>query len=250
MKTFTPKQIELMVNIIDTSEKYPGSYYGMWLRARDKAIFLTMRILALRPKEACGLKFDDFDVISKTIKIRGENNKQGRDRVLPLPDKLIEVYMELSMFPRERYWKGSPYLFTSLHHNSFISASSWEATFREKILKPLGIWEAPEGKSTSPPYSSYSLRHTRATEILNKTKNIFLVADILGHSDITSTEVYIHLSVEYLEYMRKAMSVNHPLFSEEDHTTFEILSSGGARIIPNKNNKETEFEIMTEALSR
>ena len=250
MKIFSPSQLESMIEIFDTSEMYPGSYYGRWLRARDKAIFLTMRILALRPKEACGLKFEDFDIIGKTIKIRGENNKLGRDRILPLPKKLIEAYMNLSMFPRERYWRGSPYLFTTLHHKSFISPHRWDEIFREKILKPLGIWEEPEGKSTSPAYSPYSLRHTRATEILNATKNIFLVADILGHSDITSTEVYIHLSREYLEYMRRALSVQHPLFKEEDHEAFKILSSGGAHINYDGSSKEKEFEIMEGALSR
>lgn len=201
---FSGAEIEAMLNQIDKSEGYLKTAWGEWMKARDKAILMTIYILALRPNEACALRFDDFNLKEGTVLIRGENNKVKKDRVLPLPPDLIPYYRNYFKFERVRFWRGSPYLFPSLE-TSKISAGRWKHIFREKILKPLGIWEAPVN-STVPKYRSYSLRHTKATELLNKYKDIFLVSNVLGHSKLNSTKIYVHKSPDYMEYMRKALT--------------------------------------------
>lgn len=201
---FSQADVGMMFDQIDRSNEYLKTDWGQWMKARDKAILATIYILGLRPGEACGLRFDDFNLQDGTVFIRGENNKTKKDRVLPLPPDLIPYYQNYFKFDRLRFWKGSPYLFPSAERQH-IAAGHWKFIMREKILKPLGLWEAPVN-STVPKYRSYTLRHTRATELLNKYKDIFLVANVLGHAKLNSSKVYVHTAQDYREYMRKALT--------------------------------------------
>lgn len=244
VKKFSKEQVIRIKEQFEKSPDYPSGEYGRWMRARDEAIFFTMRILAVRPREACGIRFSDFDMIKKKVKIRGENNKQRKTRFLPIPSSLIDAYKKISSFSREVFWGDSDFMFVTKHHSRFVSAHRWEAIFREKILKPLGIWKEPKEGSKKPEYSSYTIRHTRATEILDKTKDIFLVMEILGHSSIESTKIYIHLSKEYLQYIREILNINQNVFTKEDLLTLRILSQGGSRI--QNNPIELKRELLNQ----
>lgn len=201
---FHHEDLSAMLEQIDNSPDYLKNSWGEWMRARDKALLMTIYALALRPNEACSLRFDNFNLNEGTIKIDGRNNKTKKDRFLPISKEVLPYYENYFKFDRARFWRGSPYLFPSLEREK-ISAGRWKHIFREKILKPLGIWEAPVN-STIPKYRSYTLRHTRATELLNKYKDIFLVANVLGHSKLNSSKVYVHKSPQYMAYMRKAIN--------------------------------------------
>lgn len=198
---FSSLDLKAMIKEIDRSPRYLKNVWGAWMRARDKALFMTLYLLALRPKEACYLRFDDFNSNDKTIKIRGENNKTGKDRILPFPNDLTPYYQNFFSYSRARFWKCCPFLFPS-YLNKPISPCTWKGIFREKILKPLGLWLPPENNSKIPRYRTYTLRHTRVTEILNKSNDIFLISNLLGHSKLSSTNVYLHKSKTYIDYMR------------------------------------------------
>ena len=201
---FTDYEISDMLEIIDNSKDYFDNELGEWMKARDKTILMSSYLLALRPKEACHLHCNDVDVNDATILIRGSNNKTKKDRFLPIPNKLIPHFESYLSYSRIKFWKGSNYLFPSLE-NEKISPERWKSIFREKILKPLNLWVAPIN-STIPKFRSYTLRHTRATQLLNKYKYIFLVANILGHGRLDSTKIYLHKSKEYVKYMRACLN--------------------------------------------
>jgi len=220
---FSENEIGEILKEIDKSEKYwkglPNSYFkkghkisewGVFFKARDKTILATIYILGLRPKEACCLKFSDFDMRKCLVKIRGENNKVRKDRVIPVPQVLISIYRNYLKFPRCRFWKGSKYLFPSFMKR-YISPKSVERMLREKALKPLGLWTFPEKHGSQ--RTTYKLRHSRATHILAKQikedgkPDIFAIANFLGHSDISSTLVYLHTDKSYQEYLRKQIEI-------------------------------------------
>jgi site-specific recombinase XerD len=90
--------------------------------------------------------------------------------------------------------------------NKHISAGRWKCIFREKILKPAGIWVAPSPGKTRPKFSSYTLRHTTATELMDVVKDPRFVQRFLGHSDIRSTMIYTHLSKDFQEVMRQFLN--------------------------------------------
>jgi len=195
---FSEEHIELMLSTITHSKLYSKSGWGEWEKCRDKAILMTMYLLALRPKEACSLRFKDFNIERGEIRINGENNKQKKDRILPIPVKLLEYLKDYFVYDRTYFWRGSKYLFPSLQ-NDFISPGRWKYIMREKILKPCGLYEVNRTRS-------YTLRHSRATQLLNKTKDIFLVANILGHAKLDSTKVYLHSNPTYFNYMRESIN--------------------------------------------
>ena len=115
---FKPFQIQLMVETVDNSQAYLKTVWGDWMKARDKALLMTIFLLGLKSREACKLKFDDFDMEKKSFHIEGRGHKKwGKTRELPIPPKLFVYLEEYLSFPRERFWKGSPYLFPSAENN-------------------------------------------------------------------------------------------------------------------------------------
>lgn len=203
--------INSIIYQLSSSQNYPKNSLGKWTRARDACLIATIYILGLRPKEACCLKFSDFNFQQSTVKIRGENNKTRKDRIIPVPKILIKIYENYFIYPRMRFWKGSKYLFPSLQ-NSHISPERLKFIFREKALKPLGLWQMPE-KGKVPKIRVYTLRHSRASHILNKQikeqgqPDLYAIANFLGHSDIRSTMVYLHTDREYFEYLRRQVNL-------------------------------------------
>ena len=206
-EVFSEEEINGILKQLFISEDYKKNDWGEWTRFRDISAIATIYILGLRPKEACCLQFLDFNVRYATVKIRGENNKRRKDRIIPVPKILNQIYKPYFSFSRARFWRGSKYLFPSLQNNHF-SPQTLKTIFREKALKPLRLWKIPT-KNKIPKIRLYTLRHSRATHILKKQiktsgkPDLYAIANFLGHSDIRSTQVYLHTDEEYREYLRE-----------------------------------------------
>ena len=211
---FSEKEIQEIIKQISNCNDYwkTKGYkdWGEFFKFRDITLISTIYILGLRPKEACCLQFKDFNLRTATVKIQGKNNKVRKDRVIPIPKTLMKILSEYLKFPRKRFWRGSKYLFPSFT-NPHISPSTLKTIFREKVLKPLGLWEIPERLGSS--RTIYKLRHSRASHILNKQikenghPDIFAIANFLGHGDIRSTQVYLHTDENYREYLRRQIEI-------------------------------------------
>lgn len=202
-KTFSQKQIQRILDVIENSAKlYMKNGWGKFMRVRDKTIVMTIYFCALRPNECLSLTFNDVDFERALIMIRPETNKTKNGRIVPIPKTLMLYFKEyLSQSPY--FWKNSEYIFINYGSSNHLSAERWKARFRE-ILKEAGIYLSTN--STIPPYSSYSLRHTRATELLEKSgMDIFAVGNLLGHKSLESTKQYIHTNSKYMEYLKELM---------------------------------------------
>ena len=194
--------VELMIQTIGNSKDYLHNIWGEWMKARDKLIIKMLFEHALRPKELLKMKIEDIDLKEKNLRIRGENNKTRKDRLIPISEKIAPLLIEYLSFPA---WmrKNSPYLFPSFS-NEFLSPERWKHIFREKVLKPLNLWKKPDipSKCTT---RSYTLRHSRASELINKT-DLYTIANILGHGDIRSTKTYLHMNKEFFGHIRDAIN--------------------------------------------
>lgn len=209
---FSEQEINAILRqIIQCSDYWKKKGYADWgkfFKMRDVCLFATIYILGLRPKEACCLKFSDFNSRTATIKIRGENNKVRKDRIIPVPRVLMQILRQYLVFPRARFWRGSKYLFPSFM-NDHISSGTLKSIFREKVLKPLNLWSMPEHLGGT--RTIYKLRHSRASHILKKQiketgrPDIYAIANLLGHADIRSTQVYLHTDENYQEYLREQL---------------------------------------------
>lgn len=184
---FKPFQIQLMIDTINHSTQYLKNDFGEWLKARDKAILMTIHLTTIPARDVCKLKFEDFNKETQSFHIKGSGYKKwGEEREIPIPDKLFMFYKEYFSFPRERFWRGSEYLFPSLE-SDHISPQSWKRIFREKILKAAGLYKRGKTKN-KPVFTSDTLRITKGAQILSDSQDIFLVAKIMGFKKLGSTD--------------------------------------------------------------
>jgi len=206
---------KILQQILRSKDYWKSGGYKDWadfFRWRDLTLIVTIYLLGLRPKEACKLKFSDFNFRTATVKIKGVNNKTKKDRIIPVPSTLLKFYKIYFKFPRTRFWKGSNYLFPSFS-NPHISTGRLKHIMREKILKPLGLWKAPQDNKI-PKFRLYTLRHSRASHILKKqietfgNPDLYAIANFLGHGDIRSTQIYLHTDDKYMDYLRKQVEVS------------------------------------------
>lgn len=193
---FNSEDISKMFKALIECQDYFKNIYGTWMKSRDITILAALRYMLLRPKEACCLKFADFDFRNSRVLIRGENNKQRKSRFVSVPDKFMQAYRSFTKLPHW-LWKGSEYLFPS-NESDHISSGQWKRIMREKILKPSGLWvKAPSPNKTFT--RSYTLRASGATELLDNGADVWTVAQTLGHADLRTVKNYFFQTKRFRE---------------------------------------------------
>lgn len=194
------EEIQKMVQTLVASNDYPKNIHGQWMKARDLLLFNMMFEHATRPNEICALRFEDIDLKNNKIFINGTSNKVKKSRWIPLCRRVAKYWNVFLSFP-SWLWKDSKYIFPSFGDKSKpLSAGRWKHIFREKICKPSGFYQQPDHPSHART-TSYSLRHSRATEILEEEGDIDLVAALLGHKDTRVTRGYTHFTKTRWEKM-------------------------------------------------
>jgi integrase len=198
-----------MISAIEKGSIYPvDPYWNFWMKERDKCILAMLFYTGCRPKEICSLRYDDFKPKLMAFHIRGENNKQKKDRIVPIVEPLVPFIQSYL-----KYGRRSNYIFPSYENISKpLSSGRWKTIMREKILKPSGLWIAPVN-TTVPRTRSYSFRAGYGTELLKQTGDPGLVAAMLGHSDWRSLKRYIFLNQitdNNLQRVRNAFKTKKP----------------------------------------
>ncbi len=154
---------------------------------RNKAMLELLYATGLRITELCNLKLSDVDVNNCFIRVYGKGKKE---RIVPVTDLALKhlltyIYEYRNLILKD---KDSEYLFIS---NSLTNISR-QGFF--KILKK----ECKRGgieKNVSP----HILRHSFATHLLKHGADLRIIQELLGHEDITTTQIYAHLVNEKLK---------------------------------------------------
>src|SRR5262252_9064957 len=156
-----------------------------------RVILMTLYGTGLRREELCRLKVTDVDSQRMVIHVR--QGKGGRDRDVPLSARLLEVL--------RAYWrwrKPKTYLFPSL--------------LRTRVEQPIHsktIWyavrEAARRAGIRKKITPHILRHSWATHLLERGTDLKAIQVLLGHADLESTTIYLHLSQRHLQ------AVNNPI---------------------------------------
>ena len=154
---------------------------------RNKAMMETLYACGIRVSELCNIKLSDIDFNEYTIKIFGKGSKE---RIVPINEssmKALKIYIN-DYRPFLLKTKVSDYVFI----NNFGNVISRVGFFKilKKLCKDAGI-----EKDVSP----HTLRHSFATHLLNNGANLRVIQHLLGHSNITTTQIYSHLSNESLK---------------------------------------------------
>ena len=158
---------------------------------RDKTIFELLYSAGLRISEAVELEAVDVDLKNKFIKVMGKGNKE---RIVPIGDeaiRLIEKYMRDSR-PVILGSRMSEYLFISKKGGMLNRKSVW------RLLK--GYAQMVNIRKNITPHT---LRHSFATHLLERGADLRAVQELLGHVDISTTQIYTHLARKQLQEIHK-----------------------------------------------
>lgn len=162
---------------------------------RDRAILEIMYDTGLRVSELVGLKTGALDMEAGLVKIRG---KGGRERLVPLGEITLARLRRYIEFSRPHYAGDG------CHDRLFLSRLGGGLT-RQSIWKMIGKYIRLSGirKKITP----HGLRHSFATHLLENGADLRSVQMMLGHADISTTQIYTHVSRERL---KKVHSRYHP----------------------------------------
>jgi integrase/recombinase XerD len=149
------------------------------IKLRNYAVLRLMLNTGLRISEMIGLQLKDVDWRSGSLKVRGKGDKERMLWLSAGDRQLLQDWLA------HRPGKPQPQdpLFTDLDGRKPVC----ERWFRDLIYRVAR--EAGIVKRISP----HTLRHTFATDLLRSTKNLFLVSKALGHANLTTTQIYLHL---------------------------------------------------------
>ena len=140
---------------------------------RDKMLLQIVYYCGLRVSEALSLKFEDVDLKNGVLKV--VKGKGGKDRIVPIPKQLFQ---ELSMWFKLELFNSDELLFK---------------------IKRVRVHQII--KAIRPDIHIHTLRHSYATHVYEKTGDIRMVQELLGHEDIGTTQVYTHLSTDLKKKM-------------------------------------------------
>jgi len=182
----TIQEIDKMFMQTDIKDKY---------ELRDRAIMETMYASGLRVSETVGLRINDIFFKEGILRIFGKGSKE---RIVPIGKSainFINLYLENSR----------PYFAKSVSED-FVFLN-----FRGKYLTRMAIWNILQKYSKKAGIKKlihpHILRHSFATHLLEGGADIRIIQEMLGHSDISTTQIYTHIDREYLIEVHKTF---HP----------------------------------------
>ncbi|MGY3765196.1 site-specific tyrosine recombinase XerD [Vagococcus vulneris] len=190
-KTLSIEEVEKIIEAPDTSDI---------LGIRDRAILEVMYATGLRVTELISLKLDDLHLSLGLIQTIGKGDKE---RILPLGDQAIfwiNKYLEesrQSLLIKNKQG-DTQILFLNYQGKPFSRQGIW------KNLKQYVLFTGIN-KDVTP----HTLRHSFATHLLENGADLRVVQELLGHADISTTQIYTHISKKrmadvYKEYFPRA----------------------------------------------
>ena len=168
---------------------------------RNKAMLEVLYATGMRISELCNLTMSNLFLEDGLVKVMGKGSKE---RLVPINDVAIDALKEYLRFARNDLLgtKTCEYVFVSSRHTKITRQAFFK--YIKKLCVEKGI-----KKNISP----HMLRHSFATHLLSNGADLRVVQELLGHSDISTTQIYTHLSNEKLEQEYE----HHPLMHEKSH---------------------------------
>jgi len=156
---------------------------------RDKAIFEVLYSTGIRVSELVGLNVDDVDFIGNIIKVMGKGKKE---RMVPIGDTALSAVKE--------------YLDNRKVDNKFVFANKNGTRLGDRSVRNIinkYILEQAMSQHVTP----HMFRHSFATHLLNHGADLRSVQELLGHVNLSTTQIYTHLTTDKL---KKVYDQSHP----------------------------------------
>ena len=169
-------QIESLLNEVEFDDGFVGE--------RDKLIIELFYVTGIRLSELINIKVSDVDYNNNLIKVLGKRNKE---RLIPLS---VSIINNIKLFTKKN--DVNNYLFTNLGGTKVYTKLVYRV-----VKKYIGKISSINKKSP------HILRHTFATHMLNNGADINAIKELLGHANLSATQVYTHNTIEKLKSVYK-----------------------------------------------
>ncbi|MEO8101015.1 MAG: site-specific tyrosine recombinase XerD [Betaproteobacteria bacterium] len=165
------------------------------LGLRDRAMLETLYASGLRVTELVTLKVAQFSLQMGVVRVMGKGSKE---RMVPLGESAVDVIQRYLSTARVDILNGrkSDDLFVTARGAAMSRQMFWHLIKRHAIKAGIGA-----------PISPHTLRHAFATHLINHGADLRVVQLLLGHADITTTQIYTHVARERLKQIH---ALHHP----------------------------------------
>jgi integrase/recombinase XerD len=185
-KALTEEQVEALLAAPDT-----GTALGM----RDRSMLELMYATGLRVSELVGLELPNLNLNQGVVRVMGKGQKE---RLVPMGDEAHECLKTYLSGGRTELLKGaqSNHVFVTSRKKGMTRQAFWYMVRRYAAQCDISLKLSP-----------HMLRHSFATHLLNHGADLRVVQLLLGHSDLSTTQIYTHIAREGLKRMHEE---HHP----------------------------------------
>ena len=175
--------VEEVIQLLETPDLTKNNGY------RDRTILELLYATGMRVTELIQIEIDDVNLIMGFVKVFGKGNKE---RIIPLGDTVIEYLDTYINNVRSQLLKKTVtnVLFLNLHGRPLTRQGIW------KLIKQYGL-----RANITITLTPHTLRHSFATHLLENGADLRAVQEMLGHSDISTTQLYTHVSKTQIRQM-------------------------------------------------
>ena len=187
-----PKHLPVVVEdarltqMLDNGEVFSDDFSG----TRDKLIIEMLFGTGMRLAELLGIKDSDINTYEGTVKVLGKRNKE---RIIPLNQELRHLLLKYNELKKSE----------NFGNNSLILIVTDKGANAYPKLIYLTVQKYLSHISTQNKKSPHVLRHTFATSLLNAGADLNAIKELLGHANLSATQIYTHNSVERLKSIYK-----------------------------------------------
>jgi integrase/recombinase XerD len=187
-KAISPDDVERLLDA--------AGYSGTALAIRDRALLEVLYATGARISEAVGLAIDDIDLPDRSVLLTGKGSKQRRVPLGSFAARALEAYLVQVRPALVIAGRGTPGVFLNSRGGPLSRQSAW------LVLKA-----AAERAGLAAGVSPHTLRHSFATHLMDGGADVRVVQELLGHSSVTTTQIYTLVTVDRL---REVYSTAHP----------------------------------------
>jgi len=179
-KTLTTREVSNILNVIEKKLSVKMTLFSLFINVRDAAILDLLITTGMRINEISSLKLIDIIHHEHTILIHGKGRKQ---RLIYISSQITWDRLKNWLKLRKELRIENPYIFVNRYHDKLSIYAIEDIYYKYRK-------EAKVNETSTPHY----LRHTFATNLLSNGADIRSVQEILGHSNISTTQIYTEVS--------------------------------------------------------
>jgi integrase/recombinase XerD len=192
-----PRRLPKAISVDDVERLLTAAGFDQTpLAVRDRALLELLYATGARISEAVGLAVDDVDLAQRSVLLAGKGGKQRRVPLGSYAAAAVDAYLVRVRPDLASKGRGTPALFLNARGGQLSRQSAWT------VLRG-----AAEKAGLAAGISPHTLRHSFATHLMEGGADVRVVQELLGHSSVTTTQIYTLVTVDQL---REVYAAAHP----------------------------------------